>query len=272
MKPKSYCFDLLGRVGNLERSDDIVREAVDRIRRGEVEHARITKEVLVIDEAQDMSLHEFGLVRTLMSENPEMRVIAVGDDDQNIYEFRGSSTAYFKALKEFPGAGKYELVENFRSLPNLVEFTNVFVRSIGDRMKSEDIVSRHSVNGLVTIYQHASENLMIPVVDRICRAELEGTTCLMTFTNDQALQLAGLLKRRGMPARLIESLEGFDLLNLLEVRFVLDRLGKKEDHQTLGDGDIDPALRSIREQFGEGAIAGLILKAIETWRRLNPGV
>ena len=29
-----------------------------------------------------------------MEQNEEMRVIAVGDDDQNIYEFRGASSKY----------------------------------------------------------------------------------------------------------------------------------------------------------------------------------
>ncbi len=40
----------------------------------------------VIDETQDMDEDEFGLIRALMEYNEEMRVIAVGDDDQNIYE------------------------------------------------------------------------------------------------------------------------------------------------------------------------------------------
>ncbi len=37
-----------------------------------------------------MGDEEFALVEELISCNEDMRVIAVGDDDQNIYEFRGS--------------------------------------------------------------------------------------------------------------------------------------------------------------------------------------
>jgi ATP-dependent DNA helicase RecQ len=44
--------------------------------------------VLVVDEAQDMNADEYALVKALMEVNEEMRVILVGDDDQNIYEFR----------------------------------------------------------------------------------------------------------------------------------------------------------------------------------------
>ena len=42
--------------------------------------------MLVIDEAQDMGTEEHALVKALMANNEEMRVIVVGDDDQNIYE------------------------------------------------------------------------------------------------------------------------------------------------------------------------------------------
>ena len=84
----SFCFDLLGFVGDLEKSKNIVRVATEKIRSREADLCKITKTVLVIDEAQDMNSDEFSLVETLMDFNEEMRVIAVGDDDQNIYGFR----------------------------------------------------------------------------------------------------------------------------------------------------------------------------------------
>ncbi|HEY8388134.1 MAG TPA: RecQ family ATP-dependent DNA helicase, partial [Parasegetibacter sp.] len=51
----SYCFDLLGKIGNVDNSEEVIRSAVAAIRNKEVETSRITKTVLVIDEAQDMS-------------------------------------------------------------------------------------------------------------------------------------------------------------------------------------------------------------------------
>ena len=51
----SYSFDLLGRVGTLEKSMQY-RTTIEKIKSGEVEPGRITKTVLVIDEAQDMDL------------------------------------------------------------------------------------------------------------------------------------------------------------------------------------------------------------------------
>ena len=88
----SYCFDLLGRVGSIEKSEVILKKTVEKIKNKEVEPSRITKTVLVIDEAQDMNEDEFNLVNELININEDMRVIAVGDDDQNIYGFRGANS------------------------------------------------------------------------------------------------------------------------------------------------------------------------------------
>src|SRR6185295_11098696 len=60
----SYCFDLLGKVGSLEKSDAILKSTIEKIKTGEVEANRITKTVLVIDEAQDMNADEFALINT----------------------------------------------------------------------------------------------------------------------------------------------------------------------------------------------------------------
>ncbi len=42
----SYCFDLLGRVGNLDEAGDVVKQAAEMIKNGEVEPNRISKTVL----------------------------------------------------------------------------------------------------------------------------------------------------------------------------------------------------------------------------------
>ena len=103
--------------------------------------------MLVIDEAQDMADDEYALVTALMTRNEEMRVIAVGDDDQNIYEFRGSDSDYMFQLAQRPEARFIEMTDNFRSARHPVTFDNEFVRSIPKRMKHTPIKSMRSEEG-----------------------------------------------------------------------------------------------------------------------------
>lgn len=131
----SYSFDLLGRVGNLEDVDNVVDRAAKMIEQGEVEPNRIGKTVLVIDEAQDISAEEYALVMAMMTKNEEMRVILVGDDDQNIYEFRGADSQHMYQMLRISGSRCFEMTENYRSARHLVNFANEFTKTISKRMK-----------------------------------------------------------------------------------------------------------------------------------------
>ena len=217
----SYCFDLLGRVGDLEKSDGIIELALEKTKAGEVDAARLTKSVLVIDEAQDMSAAEYALVKMLMDNNGEMRVIAVGDDDQNIYQFRGSSSVYFQSLLERRGAKKYELVDNYRSSAEIVDFANRFAGSISRRFKTIPIMpaSRQAKNGIVAICKLESGNVAAPAVNAVTEVMPSGTICIVSRTNEEAMNIAAMLRIKGVNARLIRSNEGFCLQNLAELRY-----------------------------------------------------
>ena len=222
----SYCFDLLGKIGTLEASENIVRDAAEMIRNGEVEQGKITKTVLVIDEAQDMDEHEFALVRALMAQNDDMRIIAVGDDDQNIYEFRGSNSIHLRTLIEQYGANKYEMVENYRSKANVVALANAFAETITNRMKVAPIEPVTEETGVVKITRHTSSNMEEAVVQNLVATYTGGRACVLTNTNDEALRIMGLLLKYGKRAKLIQSLDGFKLINLVEVRVFLNAIKK----------------------------------------------
>ena len=44
----SFCFDILGRVGSLEKTDTIVKETIEMIKKNEVDQTQITKMISVI--------------------------------------------------------------------------------------------------------------------------------------------------------------------------------------------------------------------------------
>jgi ATP-dependent DNA helicase RecQ len=266
----SYCFDLLGKVGSLEKSDDILKKTIEKIKNKEVEISRITKTVLVIDEAQDIDQDEFSLINALMEQNEEMRVIAVGDDDQNIYEFRGASSKYLEQFIQVNKAVKHELVENYRSKNNLVGFTNQFVERIRHRLKDTPIIPHQTGNGKIKLVRYQSGNLITPLVNDILTAEITGTTCVLTITNEEALQITGLLLKNKMQAKLIQSNEGFSLFNLLEVRFLLDQLDLADDIFIISDDVWSAAKRKLINEFQYSNKLEFCRTLIKEFETVNP--
>lgn len=266
----SYCFDLLGKVGSIEKSDTILKTAIEKIKNGEVEASRITKTVLVIDEAQDMDADEFALIKALMDQNEEMRVIAVGDDDQNIYEFRGASSKYLEQFIQEKKAIKNELIENYRSKNNLVEFTNEFVKNIRHRLKSLPIIAYQQDNGIIKIVKHQNGNLITPFVNDILTTGISGTTCILTKTNEEALQITGLLLKKNIPAKLIQSHDGFSLHNLLEVRYFLNLLNLGDDVFVINDDLWLEAKRELQNKYGNSSRLELCKHIIKDFEEIYP--
>ncbi|MBW6479343.1 MAG: RecQ family ATP-dependent DNA helicase [Bacteroidales bacterium] len=266
----SYCFDLLGKVGSLEKSGEILKKTVDKINNNEVEISRITKTVLVIDEAQDMDEDEFKLINTLMEQNEEMRVIAVGDDDQNIYEFRGSSSKYLEQFIQVNKAVKHELVDNYRSKKNLVDFTNQFVKRIRNRLKNTPIIPKQTDDGKIKLVRYQSDNLITPLVNDILSTALTGTTCVLTNTNNEALQITGLLLKNGIQAKLIQNNDNFSLYNLSEVRYFLERLNFDDEGFTISEEVWLTAKRELINKFSKSNKLEICLNIIKDFEATNP--
>ena len=266
----SYSFDLLGRMGSLERSEGIVRTAVDKIAAGEVDVSRITKTVLVIDEAQDMDEDEFELVKALMRNNEEMRVIAVGDDDQNIYEFRGSSSRYMEKFLNVDGASKYELVDNYRSAGVLVEFANRLASTISCRLKDLPVAPVRKEQGGLRIVRHYGNHIETPVVDEILSMRLNGSTAVLTKTNKEAIGVVGLLVKAGIAAKLIQNDDSFNLKNLAEVRYFMRAL--RPQCAVIDEEDWENAKRALYEEYRRSDKLEICHKLLKAFESVNPKI
>ena len=233
----SYSFDILGRVGTLEEAEDVVSEAVEAIRSKRVCESVLAKTVLVLDEAQDMSAKEYALVEAIQEANSDMRIIAVGDDDQNIFGFRDSDSRYFQefanrpAIDKKPATSRHLLSANYRSAPSIVAWADAFVQTIGGRLKTDPSRAVRSDSGCIRFTRHASDNLVMPAARELIedmKARLkaggpaaEQTSAVLTRTNEDALKVYTILADEGVSARLVTDLSRIRAGDLVEMRFVL---------------------------------------------------
>lgn len=266
----SYSFDILGRKGSVDDSGHIVADAVEGILRGRVERSRITKSILVIDEAQDLGVQEFELVKELIRLNDDMRVIAVGDDDQNIYEFRGSDSGNMKSLITDYGASVYDMLENFRSSEAVVSISNNYVKGMSNRLKSAPIICRRSDRGCVRLIHHASLDYEQAIVNEILSGTPGGTVCVLTATNDDALVISALLNKSGRRARLIRSNDGFYLRDLAELRFFLDTI-RGYDAACLDNDTWTKSAEVVVEHFRGSECLEMFGNCLEAFNEECPG-
>ncbi|MGN0034037.1 MAG: RecQ family ATP-dependent DNA helicase [Candidatus Limimorpha sp.] len=265
----SYCFELLGRIGNLDDSDEVVVKATQMINNHEVEPNRIRKTVLVIDEAQDMSGDEYELVKALMNANEDMRVIAVGDDDQNIFEFRGSDSKYMRELTKDSDARLIEMTENYRSSKHIVDFANAFATNIQDRMKSNPIISMSKDDGFVSITQHKSEHLYEPLINDLLFYHRQGSICILTQTNEEAATIVALLRKRGLKSKLIQSTDKTKLFNIVEVRMFFKHIKQNTKSQIITDIVWNNAINITSNKYKNSTALPYLQRCIKTFEETN---
>ncbi len=97
---------------------------------------------ILVDEYQDIDQDQYDLVsaiagRTLEEDQGRLALLAVGDDDQNVYAFRGANVDFIRRFQQDYGAGTVYMVENYRSSAHIIAAANQLINRNHDRMKCD---------------------------------------------------------------------------------------------------------------------------------------
>ena len=95
---------------------------------------------ILVDEYQDIKELEYRLIsalagRTKRDQDQRLNLFVVGDDDQNIYTFSGSSSRYIKSFETDYRARPSFLTENYRSTGHIIRASNSVIEPANLRMK-----------------------------------------------------------------------------------------------------------------------------------------
>ena len=96
---------------------------------------------ILVDEYQDIGADQYELIsalagRTLADEDDKLSLFAVGDDDQNIYAFNGSSVEFIRRFEADYGAKPTFLTDNYRSTAHIIAAANALIEPARQRMKT----------------------------------------------------------------------------------------------------------------------------------------
>lgn len=100
---------------------------------------------LIVDEYQDVNPAQERLVELLAKPNGNADVVVVGDDDQAIYQWRGSAVRNIVTFADrYPGVAQFKLLTNRRSRPGIVEVANLFAQTISGRIGKQMLPFREA--------------------------------------------------------------------------------------------------------------------------------
>jgi ATP-dependent DNA helicase RecQ len=242
-----YALKLIAR--KIESTDDklmdeAIVEATKAIQSGAVQLPLLS--VLVLDEYQDITRESFAFVEAIYkASDKDIKIIAVGDDDQCIMEYAGADIGYINQFKESFAVDdegqdvfkQYQLLCNYRSKKNIVGYSNEFVTHITKRYKSEPLYAHVQEEGEVLIRNYPFANSLIePVVTLVLEDTKKQDIAILAFSNEEVMQIYSALESHGVAVRYIIEREKYQLKNMVELyelnnivhSFLLDESSFKE--------------------------------------------
>ena len=127
--------DLIYELVQIAMTDPRAREAIGNRYR-----------LIIVDEFQDMNRGNLELIRLLAGESAS--VVAIGDDDQSIYGFRGCSPYYMtdEFSRVFEGTTRYHLSTTFRFGADLCQTVNAVISHNESRIDKKICPAEHPVD------------------------------------------------------------------------------------------------------------------------------
>lgn len=187
---------------------------------------------ILVDEYQDTNSVQSELIDLLAGESNSL--MAVGDDAQSIYSWRGAEVDHILNFKErYPNSQVHTIETNYRSVPEILELSNMAIAANRNRFEKNLKPSRVEMGArpaLVAVEDPATQASF--VAQRMLELrddegiELEEMAVLYR-AHFQSLEIQMELTRRGIPFAITSGLRFFEQAHIKDVaaflRFVTNR-------------------------------------------------
>jgi len=211
---------------------------------------------ILVDEYQDVNQSQYELLsamagRALQAEEDRLTMFAVGDDDQNIYEWNGTSNSYIQQFQDDYQASMKYMTINYRSAPNIIEICNRFITQHPNRLKENHPItaSKNSPDGKVRLFKGLKPTLHTKAVE-ICKYLIEkeqleaDRIAILCRDHDEYQDLASALRNAKLPICIIRDSHDKNILPWYKLREVHAML-------KIFDGDMLLSAVEIRQAWGD---------------------
>ncbi len=143
---------------------------------------------ILVDEYQDTNFIQDEIIRKLSKYTKESNILAVGDDAQSIYGFRGAN---FQNIMEFSkrleNCRIHKLTQNYRSVPEILDLANNSIKHNKSQYKKEMETTRKKGVKPIHFIPENDEQQAIFIVNKLTELQKDG----YTFNDMAVLYRAG---------------------------------------------------------------------------------
>ena len=148
-------YDKYLRENGLYDFDDMIQEAVWILKTDNGFKLTLQEhyQFIMLDEFQDTNPSQFSIIKQLTDYEKPM-IMAVGDDDQAIYEFQGALSTNLTDFQEYYAANVIPLVENYRSTQEILDFSRKIINQAPDRFADKELIAHKPAPEKTQIFRH----------------------------------------------------------------------------------------------------------------------
>lgn len=166
---------------------------------------KIGYEHIIVDEFQDTNEIQFELLKHMIDTPSFQSFMVVGDDSQSIFAFRGSSPEYiihFFSKLQMTGRN-FDMVENHRSTPQIIDFANNINGRNEDRVKKDLIAVKPGGDDVsVNVFWKRNEDIDFTI--NTIKKEYAGGTpyediAYIAFTRAELINMGSRLTKENIP-------------------------------------------------------------------------
>ncbi len=204
---------------------------------------------ILVDEFQDTNTIQYAWIKLLAQKN---YLMAVGDDDQSIYGWRGAKVENMQRLqRDFPSIQTVRLEQNYRSTGTILKAANALIANNDDRL-GKNLWTAGAEGELISVYAAFNEiDEARFIIDRMRDWIRLGNNyqeiAVLYRSNAQSRILEEILIQAGIPYRIYGGLRFFERAEIKDALAYLRLLNNRDD-DTAFERVINTPTRGIGEQ------------------------
>ena len=236
-----------------------------------LQHYKERFRYVLVDEFQDTNAIQYAWLRLLCQ--GEHKLMAVGDDDQSIYGWRGARIENIQNLEaHFGGLKTIKLEQNYRSTDNILSAANAVIRNNFGRLGKE-LWTEGNQGDPISLYAAFNEQDEARfIVDRIAQWVSDGNrrdeSAILYRSNAQSRVLEEMLIRAAIPYRIYGGQRFYERLEIKNALAYL-RLIANRDDDTAMERVINVPTRGIGTRTIEEVRDYARSQGISMWRASN---